>query len=107
MVTEPTNHVSEQSPFNAKHKQGSFWYHLFTTFGMLRLGIEPTIFHTQSGGSTTEPPGPVCSVMLIRLRVNLLICCIPVYENCHFEKCTRITSKSVVFEQFICKKCSA
>ena len=36
-----------------KRKQGSYWYHLFTTFGMSRPGIEPTTIHTQSGHSTT------------------------------------------------------
>ena len=53
--------------FQAKRKQGSYLYHLFTTFGMSRLGIEPATFRTQSERSTSKPPGSVLSYIVCRL----------------------------------------
>ena len=47
------SYVPQHSPFNAKCKQGNYWYHLFTTFGMSRLGIKSATFRIPSGLSTT------------------------------------------------------
>ena len=37
----PAIFLSTHLYLNAEHKQGSNWYHLFSTFGMLWLGIKP------------------------------------------------------------------
>ena len=68
--TGPPSHVSQYSPFNAERKQGSYWYHLFMTFGISRPGIEPAIFCTPSGRSTTKPPGPVKSCLTLSQHFN-------------------------------------
>ena len=43
-------------------KQGSHWYH-FNAFGMARPGFDPSTSRSRSGCSTTEPVGPVLSVL--------------------------------------------
>ena len=55
--TGSTSHISQHLPFNAERKQGIYWYHQFTTFGMLLFGIKPKTFRIPSGRSTIETPG--------------------------------------------------
>ena len=58
--------------FNTLRKQGSCLYHLLTTFGMSRLGIEPATFCTPSERSTSKPPGSVICLVGTHLDPNCL-----------------------------------